>query len=52
MELVQKAMQDKSAYTKVAHTRLEARTHRKGVELCRDVAQDRFASSATFLFSI
>lgn len=27
---------------KVAHTRLEARTHRKEVELCRDMAQDRY----------
>lgn len=41
MELVRKAMQDKAVYTKVAQTRLEARTHRKGVELCRDTAQDR-----------
>lgn len=29
---------------KVAHTRLEARAHRKEVELCRDTAHDRFES--------
>lgn len=41
MELIRKAIQDKSNPMKVAHTRLEARTHRKEVELCRDMAQDR-----------
>ncbi|KAF2893041.1 hypothetical protein ILUMI_13135 [Ignelater luminosus] len=41
MELLRKAIQDKSNPMKVAHTRLEARTHRKEVELCRDTAQDR-----------
>lgn len=35
---------DKSNPMKVAHTRLEARTHRKEVELCRDMAQDRHAT--------
>lgn len=42
MELLRKAIQDKSNYLKVSHTRLEARTHRKEVELCRDMAQDRY----------
>lgn len=41
IELLRKAIVDKSPSMKVAHTRLEARTHRKGVELCRDMAQDR-----------
>lgn len=30
---------DKSNPMKVAHTRLEARSHRKNIELCRDNAQ-------------
>ena len=41
IELLKKAIMDKSNPMKVAHTRLEARTHRKNVELCRDIAQDR-----------
>ncbi|CAH1099920.1 unnamed protein product [Psylliodes chrysocephalus] len=41
IELLKKAIRDKSPPMKVAHTRLEARTHRKEIELCRDVAQDR-----------
>lgn len=41
IELLKKGIMDKSAPMKVAHTRLEARTHRKEVELCRDIAQDR-----------
>lgn len=36
-----KAIADKSAALKVAHTRLEARTHRPELELCRDYAQLR-----------
>ncbi|XP_020805235.1 tektin-3 [Drosophila serrata] len=39
--LLQKAIQDKSGPLKVAQTRLEARSHREGVELCKDHAQDR-----------
>ncbi|BFG01966.1 tektin-3 [Drosophila madeirensis] len=39
--LLQKAIQDKSMPLKVAQTRLEARCHREGVELCKDHAQDR-----------
>lgn len=42
IELLKKAIMDKSNPMKVAHTRLEARTHRKHVELCRDVAQTRY----------
>lgn len=42
IELLRKAIVDKSNPMKVAHTRLEARTHRKEVELCRDSAQDRY----------
>ncbi|CAG9857436.1 unnamed protein product [Phyllotreta striolata] len=41
IELLKKAIRDKSGPMKVAHTRLEARTHRKEIELCRDMAQDR-----------
>ncbi|KAJ3664027.1 hypothetical protein Zmor_008233 [Zophobas morio] len=41
IELLKKAIMDKSNPMKVAHTRLEARAHRKKVELCRDNAQDR-----------
>ncbi|XP_053947551.1 tektin-3 isoform X2 [Anastrepha ludens] len=39
--LIQKAIQDKSSPLKVAQTRLEARTHREGIELCKDWAQLR-----------
>ncbi|PNF37675.1 Tektin-3 [Cryptotermes secundus] len=41
MELLRKAIMDKSNPLKVAHTRLEARAHRRDVELCRDCAQTR-----------
>jgi tektin-3 len=41
MELLRKAIMDKSNPLKVAHTRLEARTHRNNIELCRDDAQTR-----------
>jgi tektin-3 len=52
IELLKKAIMDKSNPMKVAHTRLEARIHRKNVELCRDIAQERsgfFKSCAFFL---
>uniref|UniRef100_A0A1I8NN07 Tektin n=2 Tax=Stomoxys calcitrans TaxID=35570 RepID=A0A1I8NN07_STOCA len=39
--LLQKAIQDKSNPLKVAQTRMEARSHRTGVELCKDYAQMR-----------
>lgn len=35
------AISDQEGPAKVAHTRLETRTHRPNVELCRDVAQYR-----------
>ncbi|XP_058803869.1 tektin-3-like isoform X2 [Phymastichus coffea] len=38
LELLRKAIADKSYALKVAHTRLEARTHRPDIELCRDNA--------------
>ena len=41
MELLRKAIMDKSNPLKVAHTRLEARTHRRDIELCRDDVQSR-----------
>uniref|UniRef100_A0A336M057 Tektin n=1 Tax=Culicoides sonorensis TaxID=179676 RepID=A0A336M057_CULSO len=41
MELLQKAMIDKSNPLKVAQTRYEARTHRDGIELCKDYAHLR-----------
>lgn len=41
IELLRKAIQDKSNPMKVAQTRLEARSHRKDIELCKDEAQAR-----------
>jgi hypothetical protein len=41
MELLRKAIIDKSNPMKVAHTRLEARSHRRDIELCKDGAQTR-----------
>lgn len=35
IELLRKAIQDKSDPLKVAQTRLEARSHRSGLELCK-----------------
>lgn len=40
IELIRKGILDKSNPLKVAHTRLEARSHRLDIELCRDYAQD------------
>ncbi|KAK0183080.1 hypothetical protein PV327_001152 [Microctonus hyperodae] len=40
-ELLKKTVSDKSSALKVAHTRLEARTHRPQTELCCDSAQHR-----------
>lgn len=40
IELIRKGILDKSNPLKVAHTRLEARSHRLNIELCRDYAQD------------
>ncbi|XP_029045937.1 tektin-3-like [Osmia bicornis bicornis] len=41
LQLIQKAIADKSSALKVAHTRLESRTHRPEAELCKDYAQIR-----------
>ncbi|XP_006617140.1 tektin-3-like [Apis laboriosa] len=41
LQLIQKAITDKSSALKVAHTRLESRTHRPAAELCKDYAQLR-----------
>lgn len=38
IELLRKAILDKSKPLKVAHTRLEGRSHRRAVELCKDDA--------------
>jgi len=42
LELMRKAIADKSYATKVAHTRMEARMHRPDMELCRDYAYERY----------
>lgn len=39
--VLEKAIADQEGPAKVAHTRLETRTRRPNVELCRDVAQYR-----------
>ncbi|CAH0546023.1 unnamed protein product [Brassicogethes aeneus] len=49
IELLKKGIMDKSNPMKVAHTRLEARVHRKDVELCRDTAQDRLVQEVVDL---
>uniref|UniRef100_A0A1B6C9Y6 Tektin n=1 Tax=Clastoptera arizonana TaxID=38151 RepID=A0A1B6C9Y6_9HEMI len=41
IELIRKAIMDKSNPLKVAQTRLEARAHRRDIELCRDGAHLR-----------
>lgn len=47
MEILRKAIADKSYALKVAHTRLEARMHRPELELCRDYAHVRFVNFNT-----
>lgn len=44
IEMLRKAILDKSAPLKVAQTRLESRAHRQEVELCRDSAQMRLVA--------
>ncbi|XP_006877334.1 PREDICTED: tektin-3 [Chrysochloris asiatica] len=44
IELIRKAIRDKSAFLKVAHTRLDERTRRPNIELCRDMAQLRLVN--------
>lgn len=41
---LKKAIVDKEGPAKVAQTRLETRTHRPNVELCRDMVQYRLIS--------
>lgn len=49
IELMRKAIADKSHAIKVAHTRLEARMHRPDLELCRDNAYVRYLSIFFYL---
>lgn len=44
IDLLKKAIANKEAPMKVAQTRLETRTQRPNVELCRDPAQHRLFS--------
>ncbi|KAM5274856.1 tektin-3 [Ctenodactylus gundi] len=44
IESIKKAVKDKSAFLKVAQTRLDERTRRPNIELCRDVAQLRLVN--------
>ncbi len=44
LDIIRKAIEDKANSIKVAQTRLERRTHRPDVELCRDEAQFRLVS--------
>ncbi|XP_034502748.1 tektin-1 isoform X2 [Ailuropoda melanoleuca] len=46
ISVLEKAILDQEGPAKVAHTRLETRTHRPNVELCRDVAQYRLLKEA------
>lgn len=41
IDMLRKAINDKSNPLKVAQTRLEARSHRPGMEICRDNAHTR-----------
>ncbi|XP_043268143.1 tektin-3-like [Venturia canescens] len=52
MELIRKSIADKSSTLKVAHTRLEARTHRPQSELCRDYAQTRMVTEVDTIKTI
>ncbi|XP_027696474.1 tektin-3 [Vombatus ursinus] len=44
IEAIRKAIRDRGAPLKVAHTRLDERTRRPNVELCRDTAQLRLVN--------
>jgi len=44
MDIIKKGIEDKAPSLKVAQTRLERRTHRPDIELCRDEAQFRLVS--------
>jgi len=43
-DIIKKSIEDKAPTIKVAQTRLERRTHRPDIELCRDEAQFRLVS--------
>ena len=47
IELLKKSIQDKQAPMQVAQTRLDIRTRRPNVELCRDPVQHRSESLHT-----
>ena len=47
IEALKKALRDKGAPLKVAQTRLEARSHRPDVELCRDPPHHRLVEEVT-----
>lgn len=49
IEIIKKAIADKSNPLKVAQTRLELRTHRRDVELCRDVVHTRLQAEVVDL---
>ncbi|NP_001019910.1 tektin-3 [Rattus norvegicus] len=44
IESIRKAIKEKSAFLKVAQTRLDERTRRPNIELCRDIAQLRLVN--------
>uniref|UniRef100_H0X8L1 Tektin n=1 Tax=Otolemur garnettii TaxID=30611 RepID=H0X8L1_OTOGA len=44
IESIKKAIKDKTAFLKVAQTRLDERTRRPNIELCRDMAQLRLVN--------
>ncbi|XP_008853906.1 tektin-3 [Nannospalax galili] len=44
IESIKKAIKEKSAFLKVAQTRLDERTRRPNIELCRDMAQLRLVN--------
>lgn len=48
LELMRKAIADKSYVLKLAQTRMEARMHRPEMELCRDCAHTRFVRTRLF----
>ena len=52
IELLKKSIKDKQAPMQVAHTRLEIRTRRQNVELCRDPVQHRSALFGIFRIQI
>ncbi|KAG7200879.1 hypothetical protein KM043_003242 [Ampulex compressa] len=52
LQIMQKAISDKSQAMKVAHTRLEARTHRPESELCKDYAQIGMAKEVETIKSV